>query len=205
MRQSKAKQKILQVTENMIPTVGYSGLNVNTVAEEAGVSIGTLYYHFPEGKVSIVMEMRKQISTRYEKELRERIGFDFVDSVSSFDEGLDKLLDVLIDVHRDGRLVLAAMESMVLGNLGAYDALVDDVDVDSLKQEDATLLLEVLTTLLDRFPEPSLSLDNGVQATIIIDILIHRFVYAEPVFGSEQEFKHNLKRIIYSLLSSLRS
>ena len=202
MRQSKAKQKILQVAENLIPTVGYSGLNVNTVAEDAGVSIGTLYYHFPEGKVSIVMEIRKQISARYEIVLRERIGEGFVDSVSSFDEGFDKLLDVLIEVHRDGRLVLAAMESMVLGNLGAYDALVDDVDVDSLKQEDATLLLEVLSDLLARYPMQSLSLDNGVRATIIIDILIHRFVYAEPVFGSKHEFKQMMSKIVNSILTS---
>jgi len=202
MRQSKAKQKILQVAENLIPTVGYSGLNVNTVAEDAGVSIGTLYYHFPEGKVSIVMEIRKQISARYEIVLRERIGEGFVDSVSSFDEGFDKLLDVLIEVHRDGRLVLAAMESMVLGNLGAYDALVDDVDVDSLKQEDAMLLLEVLTTFLDRFPMPNLSLDNGVRAMIVLDILIHRFVYAEPVFGSKQEFKQMMSKIVNSILTS---
>lgn len=200
MRQSKAKEKILQVTENLIPSVGYSGLNVNTIADEAGVSIGTLYYHFPEGKVSIILEMRKQISIKYEVVLRERIGEGFVDGVSSFEDGLDKLLDVLIDVHREGRLVLAAMESMVLGNLGSYDELVAEVDVDSLKAEDARLVLGVLEALLDRFPMPNLSLDNGVRTTVIMDILIHRFVYAESVFGSEQEFKQTLKKISFSLL-----
>jgi AcrR family transcriptional regulator len=202
MRESKAKQKILQVAETLIPTVGYSGLNVNTVAEEAGVSIGTLYYHFPEGKVSILLEMRQQISTRYEVVLRERIGEGFVESVSSFDEGLEKLLDVLIMVHREGRLVLAAMESMVLGNLGAYDELAAEIDVDRLKVEDARLVLGVLEALLDGFPEPNLSLDNGVRTTIIIDMLIHRFIYAESVFGSEQEFKQMMKNIINSLLTS---
>jgi len=144
--------------------------------------------------------MRQQISTRYEKVLKDRIGEGFVESVSSFDEGLDKLLDVLIMVHREGRLVLAAMESMVLGNLGAYDELAAEIDVDRLKVEDARLVLGVFESLLDGFPMPNLSLDNGVRTTIIIDMLIHRFVYAESVFGSEQEFKQTMKKIIFSLL-----
>ena len=113
MRVSKAKQKILQVAETILPKVGYSGLNVNAVAEKAGVSIGTLYYHFPEGKISIIMEMRKQISSRYMNTLKEQIEERFADGVSSFDDGLDKLLDILIDLHRNDRMVIAAMESMV--------------------------------------------------------------------------------------------
>ena len=202
MRESKAKKKILEVSEKMFSKVGYGGLNVNNVAEEAGVSIGTLYYHFPEGKVSILLEMRRQISSRYEVVLRERIGEGFVDRVSSFDEGLDGLFDVLIGVHREGRLVLAAWESLVLGNLGVYDALAGEVDVDGLMEEDARVVLGVLGALLERFPVPGLSLDNGVRVTKIMDLLIHRFVYVESLFGTEQKFKQILKKITYSLLSS---
>ena len=200
MRVSKAKQKILQVAETILPKVGYSGLNVNAVAEKAGVSIGTLYYHFPEGKISIIMEMRKQISSRYMNTLKEQIEERFADGVSSFDDGLDKLLDILIDLHRNDRMVIAAMESMVLGNLGAYDELATEIDVDTLMQEDAKIILSTLGTLLERFPVEGVSLEKSFRITKIMDILIHRFVYAEPVFGSEQEFKQNIRKIVYALL-----
>jgi AcrR family transcriptional regulator len=201
MRQSKAKEQILVVAEKMFSEVGYGGLNVNHVAEEAGVSIGTLYYHFPEGKVSILMEMRRQISSRYEIALIERIGERFIDSVVSFDEGLDALLNVLIDVHREGRLVLAAMESKVLGNLGVYDELSDIVDVNGLMEEDSKVVMDVIRTLQEQFPIQGLSLENGVRVSKIIDLLIHRFVYVESLFGSEQEFKKIIKTIIYALLT----
>ena len=202
MRRSKAKDRILEAAEKMFPDVGYGGLNVNHVAEKAGVSIGTLYYHFPDGKVSILMEMRKQVSDRYELALRERIGEGFIDGVTSFDDGLEALLDVLIGVHREGRLVLAAMESTVLGNLGVYDELTDSVDVDGLMEEDARVVLGILGALLDRFPVQGLSLEKGVRATKVMDLLIHRFVYVESLFGSEREFKEIIKSIIYALMTN---
>lgn len=201
MRKSKAKGRILEVAEKMFSEVGYGGLNVNHLAEEAEVSIGTLYYHFPEGKVSILMEMRRQISSRYEIALIERIGEGFIDSVVSFDEGLDALLNVLIDVHREGRLVLAAMESMVLGNLGVYDELSDIVDVNGLMEEDSKVVMDVIRKLQEQFPIQGLNLKNGVRVSKIMDLLIHRFVYVESLFGSEQEFKKIIKTIIYALLN----
>jgi len=64
MRESKAKKSILRVAEEMFSRVGYANLNVNEIAHEAGVSIGTLYYHFPKGKVSILMEIRGKIAEK---------------------------------------------------------------------------------------------------------------------------------------------
>ena len=70
-----------------------------------------------------------------------------------------------------------------------------------MMEEDAKLVLGVLGALLVRFPVPGLSLDNGVRVTKIMDLLIHRFVYVESLFGSEQEFKKIMKSIIHALLT----
>jgi AcrR family transcriptional regulator len=201
MRESKAKQRILEVSEAMIGKVGYSGLNVNHVAEEAGVSIGTLYYHFPEGKVSILMETRQQISDKYEKVLRERLGMDILVGVDSFDAGLDALLDILIEVHRENRVILAAMESEVLGNLAVYDELAGSIDVDTLMEQDAKAFLDVLGALLERFPVTGMRLDNGARVSKVVDLLIHHFVYVEQLFGTQQEFKQTISKIISALLT----
>ncbi len=202
MRRSKAKEQIIETARAMFGDVGYTGLNVNTVAEVAGVSIGTLYYHFPEGKASILLEMRTMISSEYEKTFRERLGEDFIDGVSSFDDGLDRLFDVLIGLHREQRLVLAAMESEVLGNLAEYDRLAAGVDVGGLMTEDSKTVLEILKVLLDRYPVENLSLDNGVRACKVLDLLIHRYVYMEYLFGTEQEFKEMMASLVPCLISS---
>jgi len=200
MRHSKARERIIQTTEAMFSEVGYGGLNVNHVAEKAGVSIGTLYYHFPDGKVSILMAMREQISARYEEAFMERLGEGFVDDVSSFDEGLDRLLDVLINVHMENRLVLAAIESEVWGNLGLYDSLAEGIDVVSLMVQDAEPVLGVLSALLDRYPVEGLVLGDGVHFFKVMDMLIHRYVYLESTFGTREEFKRLVKKITYALL-----
>ncbi len=199
MRHSKARERILETALAMFGDVGYAALNVNDVARAADVSIGTLYYHFPEGKVSILLEMRKRIASEYESVFRERLGEGFVDGVSSFDEGLDQLLDVLIDVHREQRLVLAAMESEVLGSLGVYDRLAEGVDVGALMAEDAVPVLGVLEALLARYPVEGVSLVDGVRLCKVFDILIHKYVYVEKIYGTKQEFKQIMKKILNSL------
>ena len=200
MRQSKAKERILEVAETMFSEVGYGGLNVNHVAKKANVSIGTLYYHFPDGKVSILVAMREQISAGYEKGFIDRLGGSFFDNVSSFDEGLDGLLDVLIDIHSENRLVLAAIESEIWGNLGLYDSVVESVDVSDLMTHDAKPVLGVLRELLYRYPVDGLSLSSGVLVFKVMDLLIHRFVYLESTFGSREAFKQLVKKVTYSFM-----
>jgi AcrR family transcriptional regulator len=202
MRRSKAREKILEVAEEMFKQVGYADLNVNELAHEAGVSIGTLYYHFPEGKLSVLMEIRMRIAAEYEKIFSEKLGTGFLDKVGSFDEGLEVLLETLIGVHREERLVLAAMESEVLSNLVAYDQVAKSIVVGELMESDARPVVGVLETLMSRYPEEDLNLDNrGVRVCKVVDVLIHRFVYLESLFGSEQEFIEMMVKIVHALLT----
>ena len=202
MRESKAKKRILQVADEMFRRVGYANLNVNEIAHEAGVSIGTLYYHFPEGKTSILLEIRGQIAERYEKRFAERLDSDRLQETASLDEGLELLLDDLIAIHRGERLVLAAIESEVLSNLTSYDQVAESVSVEDLMESDARSVIGILETLLERHPEEGLTL-VGKEAKInkVIDVLIHRFVYVESMFGPEREFLDMMIRIVRALLA----
>jgi AcrR family transcriptional regulator len=201
MRESKAKKKILQMADEMLKRVGYADLNVNEIAHEARVSIGTLYYHFPEGKISILMEIRRRIAGEYKTRLSERLNTERIGEAASFNEGLGWLLETLISVHREERLVLAAMDSEVLSNLAQYDEVVESVDVQGLIGSDAEPVVGVLEALIRGYPEDSLALE-GREARVakVMDVLIHRFVYVESMFGSEREFIDMMIGIVRSLL-----
>ena len=202
MRESKAKRRILQVADEMFRRVGYASLNVNEIAHGAGVSIGTLYYHFPEGKVSILMEIRGQIAEHYVKKFAERLDPERLQETESLDEGLELLLNILIDIHRGERLVLAAIESEVLSNLTSYDQVAESVSVEGLMESDARSVIGVLEALLENHPEEGLTLvGKEVKINKVIDVLIHRFVYVESMFGSEREFLDMMIRIVRALLA----
>ena len=202
MRESKAKKKILQVADEMFKRVGYAKLNVNEIAHEAGVSIGTLYYHFPEGKTSILMEIRERIAEEYKTRFSERLDTERIDEAASFNEGLEWLLETLIGVHREERLVLAAIDSEVLSNLASYDKVVESVNVRDLMESDAGPVVGVLEALLSRHPGDGLTL-KGREARVnkVVDVLIHRFVYVESMFGSEREFIDMMIDIVRALLA----
>ena len=202
MRESKAKKKILQVADDMFSRVGYASLNVNEIAHKAGVSIGTLYYHFPEGKISILMEIRRRIADEYKKRFSEKLDAERIDEAASFNEGLEWLLETLIGIHRKERLVLAAMDSEVLSNLASYDQVAESIVVEDLMESDARPVVGVLEALLSKHPEEGLTL-KGKEAKVnkVVDILIHRFVYVESMFGSEQEFIEMMIKIVRSLLA----
>jgi AcrR family transcriptional regulator len=202
MRESKAKKKILQVADEMFKQMGYAKLNVNEIAHEAGVSIGTLYYHFPEGKKSILMEIRGRIAEEYKTRFSERLDTERIHGAASFDEGLEWLLKTLIGIHREERLVLAAMESEVLSNLAQYDKVAESIVVQDLMESDARPVVGVLETLLSRHPRDGFTLrGRGVKVNKVVDILIHRFVYVESMFGSEREFLDMMIDIVRALLA----
>jgi AcrR family transcriptional regulator len=202
MRESKAKNKILQVADEMFSRVGYASLNVNEIAHEAGVSIGTLYYHFPKGKTSILMEIRRQIADKYVRRFEERLTPESLQGTASLNEGLELLLETLIEIHREERLVLAAMDSEVLSNLAAYDRVAESISVEELMRSDAEPVTRVLGVLLERHPEEGLSLD-GKEARVnkVVDVLMHRFVYSEATFGSEPEFIDMMIKMVHALLA----
>ena len=202
MRESKAKKKILQAAEEMFKQMGYASLNVKEIAHEAAVSIGTLYYHFPKGKISILMEMRNQITEHHQKMIEDKLNLELLQETASFTEGLEMLLGRLIDIHREDRLVLAAMESEVLSNLASYDLIAQSVAVKDLMESDVRPVIDVLEALLSMHPEEGLTVEGRhVKVNKVIDVLIHRYVYLELTFGSEKEFIDMMVQIIRALLA----
>jgi len=148
------------------------------------------------------MEIRGKIAEKNARRFAERLPPERLRRTTSLDEGLELLLETLIKIHREERLVLAAMESEVLSNLLEYDRVAETVAVDEMTRSDAEPVSRVLGTLLESHPEETLSLE-GVEARVnkVVDVLVHRFVYSEATFGSEREFIGMMIKIVRALLA----
>ncbi|MBN1801049.1 MAG: TetR/AcrR family transcriptional regulator [Candidatus Lokiarchaeota archaeon] len=67
MSQLEGKEKILKIAIDLIMKHGYNSISARRIAREAEISIGTLYYHFPDGKLSILYDIMASFGAKYMK------------------------------------------------------------------------------------------------------------------------------------------
>ena len=204
MRKSAAKRRILEVADKLIREKGYAALNVNEIAYQAKVSIGTLYYHFPKGKSSILLETRAKMVDKFTADFETELKKEkYLEASKDFKDGLRKFLFILLRLHRKDRQFLLAMESEILTNMETYLEAIKNADLDDLFVEEITASLHPIKELMKRFPEESVSVEGREkQVHKVIDTLIHRHIYFGYNFGTDEEFIDMLTKIVYTLLAT---
>ena len=202
MRKSAAKRRILDVADKLIREKGYATLNVNEIAHQAKVSIGTLYYHFPKGKSSILLETRANMADESIANLEKELGKEqYLEASKDFKDGLRKFLFVLLKLHRRNRQFLIAMEGETLTNMETYLEAIDNVDLDDLFLKEINASLHPIKELMKRFAKENVSAEGKEkQVHKVIDTLIHRHIYFGYNFGTDEEFIDMLTKIVYTLL-----
>lgn len=62
----QTREEVLRVTETLLRQRGYAATSMQAVAEAGGVTKGTLYHHFPEGKDELVGEVGRRVLRRHD-------------------------------------------------------------------------------------------------------------------------------------------
>lgn len=107
------KERILAVAEQLFSEKGVNNTSLADVAKRAGISKGTLYYHFSSKNdlVFAITESQMKILT---KELFELV--DNTTSNASFPEAINLVLTTLIDAQDRGRLHHYLIHEALTGN-----------------------------------------------------------------------------------------
>ena len=87
MERNSVSSSILGAAAQLLKKVGYQGSNTNYIAKRAGVSVGSLYYHF-RNKDAIFQKLMDEIMTAYTNRLAARF---------EKEEVLSNLKTILID------------------------------------------------------------------------------------------------------------
>ncbi|MFW9825747.1 MAG: TetR/AcrR family transcriptional regulator [Candidatus Thorarchaeota archaeon] len=201
MSKKSAKDKILEITKKLIEEKGYSNTNIRDITYLANVSVGTLYHHFKKGKIDLLKEIINKSTIEFSEELNTQ-KFFADKNIQNLSDGLLLYLSALIKNHRKNRQFLAAMESEVLSNINFYDELKSDIRSKETRQIETKLFLKPIKSLCEMFPQKDLTI-KGKEKQIhgIVDILIHRHVYDEYTFESDEVFLKVLNKIVLSLLT----
>ncbi|MFX1606804.1 MAG: TetR/AcrR family transcriptional regulator, partial [Promethearchaeota archaeon] len=136
MRKSKARQTIVETAQKLIEKKGYSNLNVNEVAYVAKVSVGTLYYHFPNGKIDILTEIMSQKTAGNVEMFNQELGVEkLLEKGMSLEDTLRWIFKKVIELRRADRQFLSAIQSEMFANPDDYMELVKKYQgTDGLRQ-----------------------------------------------------------------------
>ena len=200
MKKGKAKEKIMEIAITMFKEKGFGNTYVNEIASKAGVSIGTLYYHFPQGKLSILREIAKVSISDYTAKLK-KYGYSIEYDYDSITDALKNLILALVKMHNEERDFILALQVEFLSKLDDYLKIKDQNAAQEQFKTQTELFLKPFRELLKNFPEEGLVLDGReTQVFRIVDILIHRHTFVDDTFGTEEDFVQMMTKIVLALL-----
>ncbi len=200
MKKRGARDLIIQTANKLVDKTGYANTSIIEIAKQADISVGTLYYHFPRGKIDILLALTREIAQDFKEEakiLGFREGMDF----SSIKKAMMYYLSLIVKLHKKYRLTLAAWESEILSNLDYYLKLRDEMDTEKEFENEMYFFIKEMKELIKKFPNENLSLEGKEkQLYIITQAIIHKYTYDNYGFSSDEELTKLLSKIVLSIL-----
>jgi AcrR family transcriptional regulator len=203
MKKSKAKQSIVETAQKMIEKKGYFNLNINEVAYIAKASVGTLYYHFPKGKVDILAEIMSQKVEGFVEEFNRELGIEKVlEKSMSLEETLSWFFKKVIELRRTDRHFLTAIQSEMLADPEAYMEFVKKYQkTDGLQQAIGILSEVVMKTAKTQKNNLSRIVEKQETILRVVGLLMNYQIIFPDYFGDDDEFVDLALGIFFEILN----
>ncbi len=188
----ETKDKILKVAKELIVKNGYSAISSRKIAKESKISVSTLFYHFPNGKLSILYEIILSFGNDFIK------NFD-ISKVGRLDnpEVGKAYLFKYLESHRKFAPLINGFEIELLTNKNALK------DLEKLMQSGKNRLDTFLKNIFLKFypnikePEKTFFIIGRICTS-----LIHTHVILDNFYGTDEEFVDILYRMLSGLLAN---
>jgi AcrR family transcriptional regulator len=199
MRKSKAKQDIVDCARKLIEKKGYFDLNVNKIAHDAEVSVGTLYYHFPNGKIDILAEIMSQKTEALVEVFNQELRGELVQKGLGLEDTLRWLFKKIIELRRPDRHFLAAIQSEMLASPDDYLELVRKYQTTDGLQQAMGVLAEMM-----KVSGSKLTVSPGAMESVqrAVGLLMTYQIIFPDYFGSDNEF---VELALGTFLSAMKS
>jgi len=155
------KQSIYTAFTELVNENGYEKLTARQIAKRANISVGTIYHYFKEGKPAIAASL-------YEKNLLETHNLDSITGYQKPD--LKAQVTSHLEHHKQNKELYRAFDQAIYSHSEVFSEL--------KRKRDEILSEEIDDTVL---------LQTTVRIYVTVDALIHRHLFVEPLFESEEE------------------
>jgi len=188
----ETKERILKAAKKLIVKNGYSAVSSRKIAKESKISVGTLFYHFPNGKLSILYE----IILAYGNKFIESFDISQVGELNNPEVGKAYLFKYL-ERHRQFAPLINGFEIELLTNKNALK------DLEKMMQSEKNRLDTFLKSIFLKFypnvkePEKTFNIVGRICTS-----LIHTHVILDNFYGTDEEFVDILYRMLIGLLTN---
>jgi AcrR family transcriptional regulator len=192
MSQVEGKEKILRVAKELIIKKGYNTISARKIARDAKLSVGTLYHHFPNGKLSILYE----IILSYGNKFMESFDYSMIEQFNDPKIAKSYLLEK-IEQHRQFAPLIKGFEVELLTNKKLL------ADIKSFMNSSEKRFKKFFTDIVLRFypgikqPEKTISIIGRIFTN-----LIHTHVILDNFYGTDEDLVDILYRMLSGLISS---
>ena len=185
MNNRNARDRIIETSIQMIQEKDYNKITTNYIAKKAGVSIGTLYYHFENGKPDIIKEIVRQGYA----EFLDEINLSNL-TIEKFPDFLKAFLKRYLEQHKENKSLLIAIELAFLSNRKVFQ------DFEYIQNE--LKLVPLISNVLKRLGYPDKEDLNEISKFLLysIDSIIHRHVICEDLLINDDELLKNLSEML---------
>jgi len=196
MQHIEGKKKLLDIAKKLIMEKGYDAISARKIARDANMSIGTLYYHFPHGKVSILYDLMESLQA----EFLEINKFSNIIKLSTNPELTEFYLKTLIKAVREYAPLIKGFHVELLTN---KEVLNSQKNLQENRQvEIASQLSDFIETNIPEFVGKEKKL--GVLARIIINT-VFQHVIMDNFYGTDEELKEVLIQLINNFFSKSKN
>ena len=192
MNNRNAKKEIIDTTIRMIREKGYNKISTNHIAKEARVSIGTLYYHFENGKPDIIKEIIKSGYGEFLDETR------FKDlTIENLPNFLKMFFTQYIKQHRENISLIEGFEIALLSEKDLFN------DMEYIRNE--LRLYPLFSNVLKQLGYPDKENIDKISKFLLscIDSTIHRHVIQENVAENDEELVEFLVELLLRFVKAI--
>jgi AcrR family transcriptional regulator len=187
------KGRIIKAFLDLVDKKGYENVSINDIPEKAGVSIGTIYYHFEGGKPAIIKASFNFLADAF-------VDYDAISQMTSenFEENFSQYLRYYIQSHREQARYHKAIDQATLSNQELFDDM--GFLINNYMTEVAKNMRKVNEIYAEM--EESKLRDMLILQFNVIEALIHRHLFFTPLFDKDEELISFLTKIIESIMTS---
>ncbi|HJQ39054.1 MAG TPA: TetR/AcrR family transcriptional regulator [Thermoanaerobaculia bacterium] len=193
-RSEKSKQQILDAALKLFSHKGYGATSVRDIAEEAGLSKGNVYHHFPDKETIF----RGLLDRYFETMSQPDFPFNRVLASGTFPDNLEDIGHAVRDIVRDYREYVALIYVDVVEFDGAH---IRKFYGDMAERFDAFMKAHGMEAELEDKLAPGLS---PVSAVMLATRIFYNYFTVEILFGVKDHFGKETDAAVHEIARILR-